>query len=325
MHLETLRTFCDLVESGSLSRAAKQNHVTQSAVSQQLRALEERYGVRLVERAPRMRARPTEAGRLFYLEVKELLERFAALERRLREPRLGVSGSVRVATVYSVGLHTLPRAMKRSLAAYPALNVRLEYRRTDHVYEACLAGDVDFGIVALPARRAQLEIVPLGVDELVFVSAPEHPLARRADLSLADLDGEPFIAFDRDIPTRKLTDRLLRQHGAAVTYAMELDNIETIKRSVEAGLGVSLLPLPALTAEARARTLRVKKLAESPIERPIGAIYRRKRELSAAARAFLTLLSEELGAMPRGRQRRSRRPALSRTRRRSAGARDESR
>lgn len=299
MHLETLRTFCDLVESGSLSRAAKLNRVTQSAVSQQLRALEARYETKLVERAPRLPARPTEAGRIFYLEVKELLERFTALERRLREPRQGVSGSVRVATVYSVGLHTLPRAMKRSLAKYPALNVRLEYRRTDQVYEACLAGDIDFGIVALPARRAQLEIVPLGVDELVFVAAPEHPLARRSRISLSDLDGQAFIAFDRDIPTRKLTDRLLRQHGAVVTYAMELDNIETIKRSVEAGLGISLLPAPALGAEVRARTLRAKKLEESPIERPIGAIYRRKHELSAGARAFLTLLSEELHTLPR--------------------------
>src|SRR5690242_10167705 len=135
MHLETLKTFCDLVETGSLSRAARLNLVTQSAVSQQLRALERRYGCTLVERAPRVRARP---------DV--------------------VSGTVRVATVYSVGLHTLPPVMKAALRAHPQVRVRLEYRRTDQVYQACLAGEAELGIVALPARRPSLEIVPLRRD-----------------------------------------------------------------------------------------------------------------------------------------------------------------
>jgi DNA-binding transcriptional LysR family regulator len=196
--------------------------------------------------------------------------------------------------VYSVGLHTLPKVMKKSLAAHPALGLRLEYRRTDQVYEACLRGECDLGIVALPSRRPQLEVVPLGHDELVLVAPREHSLARKKKLRLADLDGQPFIAFERDIPTRKLVDRLLRRAGASVTYVMELDNIETIKRSVEAGIGVSLLPAPALIAEVRAKTLVARKLEESPIERPIGVIYRRSRELPAAARVFLQLLEREL-------------------------------
>jgi DNA-binding transcriptional LysR family regulator len=298
MHVETLRTFCDLVETGSLSRAAKLNHVTQSAVSQQLRALEERYGRKLVDRAPRVGARPTEAGKAFYDELKPLLGRLDDLEQRLRARSGVVAGNVRLATVYSVGLHTLPRVMKKSLAAYPSLGLRLEYRRTDQVYDACMRGEVDLGIVALPTRRPQLEVVSLGHDELVLVTAPDHPLAKRRRPRLADFDGLPFIAFDRDIPTRKLSDRLLARAGASVVHAMELDNIETIKRCVEAGIGVSLLPAPALTAEVRAGTLRARRLAESPIERPIGALVRsaRTRERSPATRAFLQLLTRELPA-----------------------------
>jgi DNA-binding transcriptional LysR family regulator len=295
MHLETFRTFCDLVETGSLSKAAKLHRVTQPAVSQQLRALEERYGKRLVDRAPRIGAQPTEIGRKFYDELKPLLDQLDALEQRVRQRTDVVAGKVRIATVYSVGLHTLPRAMKKSLAKYPALELRLEYRRTDQVYDACVRGETDLGIVALPVKRPQLEIVSLGSDELVFVAAPEHPLARKRGLSLADLDGQPFIAFERDIPTRKLVDRLLSRAGATVRYAMELDNIETIKRTVEAGIGVSVLPAPALAAEVRARTLSARKLRESPIERPIGVIYRQNRELPQAARAFLDLLTTELG------------------------------
>ena len=119
-------------------------------MSQQLRALEQRLGRRLVERAPRVIARPTEAGRLLYQESKFLLERFAALEMRLRQPAGVVVGVVRVATVNSVGLHTLPGTIKLFLRRFPQVNVRLEYRRTDQVYEACVGGDIDLGIVALP-------------------------------------------------------------------------------------------------------------------------------------------------------------------------------
>ena len=164
------------------------------------------------------------------------------------------------------------------------------------MYAACLDGDVDFGIVALPARRPQLAIVPLGHDELVIAAPPSHPIARRARCPLAVLDGQPFIGFDRDIPTRRLVDSLLRRHRVRVSYAMELDNIETIKRTVEAGLGLSLLPAPTLAAEIRARTLVARPPVEGPFRRPIGVMYRRTRELSAAGQAFLALLTAELGA-----------------------------
>jgi LysR family transcriptional regulator, transcriptional activator of the cysJI operon len=296
MHVETLKTFCDLVETGSLSRAAKLNRVSQSAVSQQLRALEQRYGRRLVDRGPRVGARATEAGRALYEELRVVLARLEAVERRLRSHEEVVAGTVHVATVYSVGLHTLPPLMKRMAVTFPQVRVRLEYRRTDEVYDACLAGEIDLGIVALPRRRAQLEVLPLRPDELVIIGPPGHPRLRARRVGLAALAGQPFIAFERDIPTRKLVDHLLRRHQVGVQVTMELDNIETIKRSVEAGLGLSLLPAQALANEVRARTLVTRRPAEGPLWREIGAIYRRTREPSPAARAFQQLLRAELGA-----------------------------
>ena len=290
MHLETFRTFCDVVKTGSLSAAARANHVTQSAVSQQLRALEQRYGRRLIERAPRTQARPTEAGELLYRELEPLLAAFADLETKLRARPGVLEGSVRVASVYSVGLHTLPPVIKQFLGAHRAVRVRMEYRRTDQIYTACLSGELDFGIVALPARRPQLNIVPLFEDELVLALPNDHPLARQRRPSLEALDGEPFVAFDRDIPTRRLIDKHLRAAGATVQIVMELDNIETIKRSVEAGLGVSILPAPALENEVRAGTLVTRPLREGPFRRPIAAIHRRGRELSAPAGALLEML-----------------------------------
>jgi len=255
MHIETLKTFCDVVESGSLSKAAKLNFVSQSAVSQQLSALERRYDRKLLERGRGQPVAPTEAGRLLYAEGKAILARFGALDQKLRQRPEAMTGTVRVATVYSIGLHSLPPYVKQFLRAHPQVNVRVEYSRTDKVYEACIDGTIDLGIVAQPPRRPQLEIIPLKPDPLVVVCSREHALARQRRTTLSSLQAEPFVAFDRDIPTRKAIDRLLKDHGVSVTIVTEFDNIETIKRSVEAGLGVSILPQNTVRTEVRARTL----------------------------------------------------------------------
>lgn len=291
MHIETLKSFCDLVETGSFSKAAAINFVSQSAISQQIRALEERYGRPLIERGARRGVVPTEAGRLLYAESKEIVERFRALEARLRQQSDAVAGNVRIATVYSVGLHELPPYIKQFIKAHPQVNIRVEYSHTDKVYEACLDNTIDFGIVALPLKRPQLEVIPLREEQLLFVCSPEHPLARRRSVAFKQLAAEPFIGFERDIPTRKVIDRILKRHGVKVDYAMEFDNIETIKRSVEAGIGVSILPQTVVRNEVRGRTLVALDFAEGVFTRAVGIIHRRGKVFSPAAREFIALLT----------------------------------
>jgi DNA-binding transcriptional LysR family regulator len=295
VHIETLKTFCDVVESGSLSKAAKLNFVSQSAVSQQLNALERRYDRRLLERGRGQPVTPTEAGRLLYAEGKAILARFGALDQRLRQRAEAMTGTVRVATVYSVGLHALPPYVKQFLRAHPQVNVRVEYSRTDKVYEACIDGTIDFGIVAQPPRRPQLEIILLKPDPLVLVCSREHSLTRRRRVKLSSIAGEAFVAFDRDVPTRKAIDRLLKERGVSVTIVTEFDNIETIKRSVEAGLGVSILPENTVRTEVRAKTLSALAFSDGPFTRSIGIIRRKGRELTPTTQAFLELLLKGMG------------------------------
>jgi LysR family transcriptional regulator, transcriptional activator of the cysJI operon len=290
MHIETLKTFCDLIETGSFSKAAQLNFISQSAVSQQLRALETRFAQQLLERN-RKGVVPTEAGQVLYDECKELTERFQALEARLRAGAQTMAGTIRVAAVYSIGLHELPPYVKQFIRAYPQVNVHIEYSRTDKVYEACLNNTIDFGIVALPLRYPNIAVIPLREDKLVLVCAPEHPLARRRKVSLQQLAGEEFIAFERDIPTRKTIDRLLKQHKVAVNYVMEFDNIETIKRSVEAGIGLSILPETAVAREIENGLLRALDFSEGTFTRSIGIIHRKGKVLSAAAREFVKMLT----------------------------------
>jgi DNA-binding transcriptional LysR family regulator len=295
MQLETLKAFCDLCETGSFTRAAELNFVSQSAISQKIRGLEERFGERLVERGGSSVVEPTEAGQLVYAESKVILERMRVLEERLQKPGGGMQGTVRVATVYSVGLHALPPHVKEFLRQHPKVAIQVEYSRTDRVVEACLAGTIDLGIVAFPAHRQTLEVIPLRTEELVVVVSPEHRLARRQSVSIKQLQGESFVAFDRAVPTRRAIDRALRRHHTAVSIATEFDNIETIKRSVEAGLGVSIVPEDTVRNEVRAGTLVALRLTDEKLTRPVGIVHRKRRTLSAPARAFVELLVREMG------------------------------
>jgi DNA-binding transcriptional LysR family regulator len=289
VHIETLKTFCDLVETGSFTKAAERNYISQSAVSQQLKALEIRYNRPLLERHARRGVALTDAGRVLYIGCKALLDRLRALEERLAEPA-AIGGTVRLATVYSIGLHELPPYVTRFMKAHPRVNVHVEYSRTDKVREACLNDTIDFGIVAFPLRRSNVEVIPWHEDKLVLVCAPSHRLARRRKVSLAQLAGEAFIAFERDIPTRKTIDRILKAHRVAVNILMEFDNIETIKRSVEVGSGLAILPETTVTNEVKSGLLVTLDFAEGRFTRTIGVIHRRGRVLSAAAREFVRLL-----------------------------------
>jgi LysR family transcriptional regulator, transcriptional activator of the cysJI operon len=290
MHLETLKTFCDLIETGSFSKAAALNFISQSAVSQQVQSLERRFDQPLIERGRRKGVIPTEAGRLLYAECKEILERFQEVENRLRARSEGMTGTIRVATVYSVGLHELPPYIKQFIKEHPHVKINIEYSRADRVYEACLNNAIDFGIVALPLRKPNLAVIPFRQDKLVLVCNPDHQFAGRRRISIKSLEGQDFIAFERDIPTRKTIDQILKQHKVKVNYVMEFDNVETIKRSVEVGIGISILPETAITNEILGRMLIALNFTEGTFTRPIGIIHRKGKVFGTAVREFINLL-----------------------------------
>ncbi len=288
LNLDSLQIFSDLVETGSFSRTAEKNFVSQSAVSQRLKALELDYGQTLIDRGQgRGKVSPTVAGEALYLGAKVLLQGASALDAEMRQLSGEIAGTVRVATVYSVGLHALPPRLKPFLAAHPRVNVHLEYKQTDQVYEDVVNGAVDVGIVACPSAKRNLEVVPFAEEEMVLVCAPEHPLAR-GEVSLKQLSGLPFIGFADDIPTRRLVDERLKAAGARVKVVSTFDNIETIKNLVEIGSGVSILPADTVRQEQRAGTLTpVPFTAADAFTRPTGLLLKKTKARRAAVQAFV--------------------------------------
>jgi DNA-binding transcriptional LysR family regulator len=178
------------------------------------------------------------------------------------------------------------------MGSYPQAKIDLEYSRTTRIVRDVLSGAVELGVVAFPEKRRGLEVVTLDGDRLVLICAPAHPFARRKKLSAADLQGQDFVLFERDIPTRRATDRVLRAHGVAVQRVAEFDNIETIKRAVEVGLGVAVVPRPSVLDEQRSGQLAVVPLAEPEWKRSVGVIYRSDRVLGTAAQKFIELLTK---------------------------------
>ncbi|HEX8748377.1 MAG TPA: LysR family transcriptional regulator, partial [Pyrinomonadaceae bacterium] len=176
MQIETLKIFCDLVETQSFSQAAERNFVTQSAVSQQVRSLEEKFRRRLLERVRgRREVKLTNAGEVFYRESRSVLAAYSLLQESMREFSGTVSGTLRVATVYSVGLHELPPVVRRFMELYPAAKIDLEYSRTTRIVRDVLSGAVELGVVAFPEKRRGLSVLTLPGDRLVRICPPAHP------------------------------------------------------------------------------------------------------------------------------------------------------
>jgi DNA-binding transcriptional LysR family regulator len=286
MQLESLKMFVDVVETGSFSRAAQLNHVTQSAVSQQIRALENRYEQRLLSRSARQ-VTPTPAGERLFRGCKEILARFSEVEQEIREQATEVSGACNVSCIYSVGLHELHTIQKELLRTHPKVNVRLNYRRSDQVYDDVILGAADLGLVAYPQPRAGVDVIPFREDKMALILPPGHPLASKSKISMTAITGLPFIAFDREAPSRKGIDKLFRDKGIELSPTMEMDNVETIKRAVELGLGISVLPVPTVQQEVNSGTLVAKPFSEPGFTRPIGILVRKGKYLSRASQAVL--------------------------------------
>ncbi len=292
MQIESLKVFCDLAETESFTKAAQINNVTQSAVSQQISSLERQFKSLLIERSKK-KFRLTREGQVLYEYSKQIIQTFDSLHSRLQEIKDIISGTIRVATIYSIGLHDLPPYIKKFLKAFPTVNVHVEYRRSNQVYDDVLGNVVDLGLVAYPQRDIKLEIVPLRKDRLVLVCHPEYALAKKKSVGLAEIAGHKFISFASDIPTRKAIDKILRDELIEVQHVMEFDNIETVKRAVEINAGIAILPQGTILQELSNNTLVALELEGGEFFRPLAAIYKKNRVLSPAMKQFLSILKED--------------------------------
>jgi DNA-binding transcriptional LysR family regulator len=296
MHMEGFKVFCDLCDTGSFSRAAEASGITQSAVSQQVRAVEKRFGVPLIERSKKT-FQITPEGHV-YLEVcRDILNRYESLGTRFRVARGELGGKLRIASVISIALHNLPSLLKQFRKTHPGVEVTVDYRKAEEIYETIEDGRADIGLVAYPKARPGLRAITCWQERLVLVMPPGHPLSGKKPLGLEHLDGQRFVGLTPDIPTRQHLDKMLRAAGVRVSYVAELENIETVKGAVEAEQAISIIPETSVRQEIKQCILTTRPLDAERMWRPMGAITKRPMPKKPAILEFLSLLTPRASAL----------------------------
>jgi DNA-binding transcriptional LysR family regulator len=289
MHLRNVEIFCDVVSHGSFSKAAGLHEVSQSSASQAVNMLEKRLGCLLIDRSKRP-FELTPAGQIYYNGCRKILESFRDVEDRVQQMQNKVIGRVRLAAIYSVGLLQMDSYVKRYKTLFPDVVLQLEYLHPDDVYSRLLNGKADLGIVSFPRVGGEIASIPWQNQEMVLVVPPRHRLAGQVDVALGQLDGETFFGFNPEHTIGKQIDRWFKQAGVTVDFIHVFDNVENIKRAVEIGSGVALLPAPTVRREVENGSLQSVRLEGVEWHRPLGIVHRRNRRLSNPARRLVELL-----------------------------------
>jgi molybdate transport repressor ModE-like protein len=284
-HLAALEA---VARAGSFSRAASELGYTQSAVSQQIAALERLVGEKLVERPGGPRAiSMTEAGTLLLRHAEAIVARLEAARADMASLRAGETGALRVGTYQSVGARVLPEVMRRFLADWPAIELGLSEPTTDpELYSAIESGDLDLAFCSPPLPDGPFEALELMSDPYVLMVPADHPCAAADAVSLADL-GELALIGASQCASGLRVEEQLRSLGNPVDYAFRSDDNGTLQGLVAAGFGAALMPLLACApGDERVRVMRIEP--ELP-RRVVAVVWHRDRHRSPAARAFIEI------------------------------------
>ena len=292
MNFRDLELFCEVAHLGSFSKAAKVHGISQPAASEIVKGLEEQLGCDLLNRAIRP-LQLTPEGRIYFEGCRELLDGYLRLKDHILKRRDKVVGPVRIASIYSVGLLQMDCYVKEFERLYPDAALVLRYLPPEQVLSSVLNEEVDLGLMSFAPRRADLVYKTWQDQKIVVVVSPQHRLANRKRMDVAELDGESLVGFTSELRMRQEIDRWLKQAKVSVNVVHAFDNIENIKRAVEVGSGLGLLPIPTVRRELEFGSLVAIELADVDWVRRLDVVYRRTKPFTTAISRFLELLHQD--------------------------------
>ncbi|MGH8443630.1 MAG: LysR family transcriptional regulator [Solimonas sp.] len=292
MNLNHLSIFLAVADCGSVSTAARQLHISQSAVSKQLGEFERTLGVALFDRLPRG-VRITEAGRVLSGYARRLFAIEAEAEQAMGDLQQLARGRIAIGASRTIGAYLLPDLLARYRRAYPDIELSLEVENTAAIENKLLAGEIDLGFVEGGATSEYLDYHIFAQDELVLIAAPGHAVIKRAPLPLSALAEYPLLMHEVGSGTRAVTERELAARKLSIRPAMTLASSEAIKQTVATGVGLALISAAAIRTELSAGTLAVVPLRNLRIQRPLYRMQLRTASRSPAVEAFLQLLSDQ--------------------------------
>ncbi len=292
MDFDQLAGFLEVAKHQSFSRAAQNLYRTQPAISAQVRLLEQEFGERLFDRSGK-KVLLTPAGEILrgYAEKLHQVQREAlqAVAEMHRRPR----GKLHIGANEATCLYVLPRAFAQFKAQYPEVQINISRNFSHKILQKVQDGVVDLGILTLPlkANHVNVEVLPIFKDEIRVVVPPDHPLARNKKVSVEQMAGHPLI-IPKTGHTRHMLERMLRPYRNRLQISMELASVETIKKFVGAGLGISVISHSYALPEVEAGLLRLIPFEGIKLFRELGLIYRNDRNLSLPAKAFIEVIRQ---------------------------------
>lgn len=292
METKHLRTLVAIVELSSFTRAGVKLGLSQSAISQQIGALERQLGVRLLRRTG-SGARPTPAGELLVNHARQIIARVDAAKRLVSDFDSSSSGILRVGAGGAVCHHILPGVLAALREIFPRLELHVRSGHTDLTLERLLGGEIDVGALTLPVAQPKLRLVEVGEDELVLIVDRNHRLASYTRVEPADVADETFLICERRSRTFQLVERVLLEAGVFPRVAMEIDHQEAVTAMVTRGLGVAAVPRWAIAAEVESGEV-VALPISGGLSRSWAVGFLEESQPRQALRAFVKLCGERI-------------------------------
>lgn len=287
MDLHQLRSFITIAREQSFTQAAEKLFLTQPALSQQMKGLEQSLGERLFERHGRQLLL-TAAGEIVQKQATTILRLVEEMQAEVAALKGLQQGRVRIGASDTICLYLLPPVVQAFRRQYPALEIHLTNLPSGEITTLLAEGTLDFGIITLLAPEARITVEHLLWREDLLIGHPTHPLLAQTAVSLAELANYPLLLLEQGSTSRALLDELFVQ-AQLTPRVIDLGSIEVIKRYVEIDLGIAIVPAFAVEREVRAGQLRTLSLPWLPL-RAVGLITRNTGYLAPASRQFLQLL-----------------------------------
>ena len=291
MDLRQLEIIRAIADTGSFTAAGEKLHVSQSAISRQVLLLEAELGEAVFHRIGR-RIRITPAGealvQLSHRVFQDLQETVAAIG----DTRESLRGTMRLVGGMTVCLYVFPSLLAEVRRTHPSLDLKITVGSGERSLAMLRSGAADLGLVTLPIDASDLVSVPVLREELLLITYPAHPLARKRPILPTDLTRQPFILFETGSITRRLVEEFFAREGIEPEIVMETENVEIIKAMVRHGLGISIIPWQAAAADVRTRQLHCGRIAGHTLHRQTGWLYPKMRRLPRAVSEVMRVFEQ---------------------------------
>lgn len=296
MDIKALRAFVAVAETESFTRAGRRLRVTQSAVSQQVRSLEESLGTPLFTRQSRTVAL-TQAGDVLLPYARQILAKVEEATAVVSDFEAAGRGRIAIGASGEVCQHVLPAILREFTSRFGKIEVRVVSGFTEQTLKHTLEGTVDLGLLLLPVTHSALVVDELPRDELVAIAPRGHGWEDLERVRAKDMVGEPFVAYARTSGTFRIVERFLLEAGVFPSMAMEIGDLEGVKKMVEAGLGVSVVAGFAVKEEFEAGRLIARVLSPGGLYRSWGIVRRASETMSQSQRALVSVCKEMFPAL----------------------------